>query len=249
MRWKKGLSDTHVYDWQFFRLEDASVFRLLVIGFLVGLVYAVGIVKVWPGLPGEEVRKLGRDWHNATEQAAYDKAEMCKQFPTSKACQPAAPAKATAKPDTQKAEPAPQAEPRSDGKSEMQSSNQYMPKFDVNYTSSQHQLLLTLWCMPFGNRCAEGEEQASVTFESGETRTPLNMPMKASADGRKYLGQIYLGGPDGQPAPNRLILPAGQWHMTAVFPKFSKQASRDFWVSCPPREACVVVDSPIPIQK
>lgn len=100
MRWKKGLSDTHVYDWQFFRLEDASVFRLLVIGFLVGLVYAVAIVKVWPGLPGEEVRKLGRDWRNAADQAAYDKAEMCKQFPTSKACQPAAPAKATAKPDT-----------------------------------------------------------------------------------------------------------------------------------------------------
>ena len=100
MRWKKGLSDTHVYDWHFFRLEDASVVRLLVIGFLVGLVYAVAIVKVWPGLPGEEVRKLGRDWKNATDQAAYDKAEMCKQFPTSKACQPAAPAKATAKPDT-----------------------------------------------------------------------------------------------------------------------------------------------------
>jgi hypothetical protein len=100
MRWKKRLSDTHVYDWQFFSLQDGSIGRLLVTGFLVGLVYAVAIVKVWPGLPGEEVRKLGRDWHNATDQAAYDKAEMCKQFPTSKACQPAAPVKKESKPDT-----------------------------------------------------------------------------------------------------------------------------------------------------
>jgi hypothetical protein len=100
MRWKKGLSDTHVYDWQFFSLQDGSIGRLMVTGFLVGLVYAVAIVKVWPGLPGEEVRKLGRDWHNATEQAEYDKAEMCKQFPTSKACQPAAPVKKESKPDT-----------------------------------------------------------------------------------------------------------------------------------------------------
>jgi hypothetical protein len=100
MRWKKGLSDTHVYDWQFFSLQDGSIGRLLVTGFLVGLVYAVAIVKVWPSLPGEEVRKLGRDWHNATDQAAYDKAEMCKQFPTSKACQPAAPVKKESKPDT-----------------------------------------------------------------------------------------------------------------------------------------------------
>jgi len=100
MRWQKGISDKHVYDWQFFSLQDGSIGRLLVTGFVLGLVYAVLLVKVWPGLPGEEVRKLGRDWHNATEQAAYDKAEMCKQFPTSKACQPAAPAKATAKPDT-----------------------------------------------------------------------------------------------------------------------------------------------------
>lgn len=100
MRWKKGLSDTHVYDWQFFSLQDGSIGRLLVTGFLVGLVYAVAIVKVWPGLPGEEVRKLGRDWHNATDQAAYDKAEMCKQFPTSKACQPAATVKKESKPDT-----------------------------------------------------------------------------------------------------------------------------------------------------
>lgn len=100
MRWKKGISDTHVYDWQFFSLQDGSIGRLLVTGFLVGLVYAVAIVKVWPGLPGEEVRKLGRDWHNATDQAAYDKAEMCKQFPTSKACQAAAPVKKESKPDT-----------------------------------------------------------------------------------------------------------------------------------------------------
>lgn len=254
MRWQKGVTEKHVYDWRFFSLQDGSIGRLLVTGFLVGLVYAVLIVKVWPGLPGDEMRNLASNWDKAREKAALVKEQMCRDFPDSKACQPASAATVPPQKHTKAAQNAvteKEPEPRNDGKAEMESGDEYTPKLDVNYTPSEHHLLLTLHCMPFGNRCAEGEEQASVTFESSSssTRVSLNMPMKASADYRKYLGKIYLGGPDMKPMRTWLILPVGQWHMTAVFAKFGKKASRNFWVSCPPREACVVVDSPIPIQK
>lgn len=144
--------------------------------------------------------------------------------------------------------PEPQAQGRTDG-TDMQSSNGYMPKWDVGFGASTHTLSFRLACMPARTPCADTpEEPAYVVFEGpASARLTATVPMKPTADSTSYSASLFVVGPDQFSAPNRVVLPVGQWRMTVSFPKFAKQSEKKFWVSCPRGEACSAVDYPIPL--
>lgn len=87
-----------------------------------------------------------------------------------------------------------------------------------------------------------------MVFEGpASARLTATVPMKPTADSTSYTASLYVVGPDQFAAPNRVVLPVGQWRMTVSFPKFSKQSEKKFWVSCPKGQACSAVDYPIPL--
>ncbi len=144
--------------------------------------------------------------------------------------------------------PAPQAQTRTDG-TDMESGNEHMPKWDVGFGASTHTLSFRLACMPARTPCADTpEEPAYVVFEGpASARLTATVPMKPTADSTSYSASLFVVGPDQFAAPNRVVLPVGQWRMTVSFPKFSKQSEKKFWVSCPKGQACSAVDYPIPL--
>lgn len=146
------------------------------------------------------------------------------------------------------AAPAPQAQTRTDG-TDMEAGNGYMPKWDVGFGASTHTLSFRLACMPAHTTCADTpEEPAYVVFDGpASARLTATVPMKPTADSTSYTASLYVVGPDQFAAPNRVVLPVGQWRMTVSFPKFSKQSEKKFWVSCPKGQACSAVDYPIPL--
>jgi len=159
-------------------------------------------------------------------------------------------------PGTQPAKPAPvapvpapqAAQTRTDG-TDMEAGNGYMPKWDVGFGASTHTLSFRLACMPARTPCADTpEEPAYVVFEGpASARLTATVPMKPTADSTSYSASLFVVGPDQFAAPNRVVLPVGQWRMTVSFPKFSKQSEKKFWVSCPKGQACSAVDYPIPL--
>lgn len=155
----------------------------------------------------------------------------------------ASPAPATVAPA-----PAPQTQPRTDG-TEMESANEYMPKWDMGFSASTRTLSFRLACMPARTPCADTpEEPAYVVFEGpASARLTATVPMKPTADSTSYSASLFVVGPDQFAAQNRVVLPVGQWRMTVSFPKFSKQSEKKFWVSCPKGQACSAVDYPIPL--
>jgi hypothetical protein len=137
---------------------------------------------------------------------------------------------------------------RTDG-TDMESANSYMPKWDMGFSASTHTLTFRLACMPARTPCADTpEEPAYVVFEGpASARLTATVPMKPTADSTSYSASLFVVGPDQFSAPNRVVLPVGQWRMTVSFPKFAKQSEKKFWVSCPRGEACSAVDYPIPL--
>ncbi len=92
MVWSKTASN-YVASWRFFILRGGSLARLAVVGFALGLVWGVLVVKVH-GLPGQdkrdmfkESRDMRKNWDDRERDAAKLKSQMCRDFPTSKACQ------------------------------------------------------------------------------------------------------------------------------------------------------------------
>ena len=124
-----------------------------------------------------------------------------------------------------------------------------VPKWDVGFGASTHTLSFRLACMPARTPCADTpEEPAYVVFEGpASARLTATVPMKPTNDATSYTASMYVVGPDQFSAPNRVVLPVGQWRMTVSFPKFSKQSEKTFWVSCPKGQACTAVDYPIPL--
>lgn len=144
--------------------------------------------------------------------------------------------------------PAPQTQTRADG-TDMESANEYMPKWDTGFSASTHTLSFRLACMPARTPCADTpEEPAYAVFEGpASARLTATVLMKPTADSTSYSASLFVVGPDQFAAPNRVVLPVGQWRMTVSFPKFSKQSEKKFWVSCPKGQACSAVDYPIPL--
>lgn len=142
---------------------------------------------------------------------------------------------------------APQVQTRTDG-TDMESSNQYMPKWDVGFNAAQHTLTFRLVCMPVRTRCADSEQPAYVTFEGpASSKLTSTVTMRPVSDGLSYTASMYVTGPDQTPSGERVVLPAGVWRMIVTFPKYAKQSEKKFWVSCPRGEACSAVDYAIPI--
>lgn len=143
--------------------------------------------------------------------------------------------------------PAPQVQTRNDG-TDMESSNQHMPKWDVGFSTAQHTLTFRLVCMPARTPCATGEEPAYLTFDGpSSSKLTAELTMRPNADRTSYASAISITGPDQPSAPGRVLLPAGVWRMTVVFPRFAKQSEKTFWVSCPKGDACMTTDYAIPI--
>ena len=141
-----------------------------------------------------------------------------------------------------------QVQARTDG-TDMESANDYMPKWDMGFSASTHTLTFRLACMPARTPCADTpEEPAYVVFEGpASARLTATVPMKPTADSTSYSASMFVVGPDQFSAPTRVVLPVGQWRMTVTFPKFNKQSEKKFWVSCPKGQACSAVDYPIPL--
>lgn len=58
--WQKEV-DPHVYDWQFFDFKDKTVLKIIGVMFVLGIMWGVVISKVWPGLPGDKLRRAALD--------------------------------------------------------------------------------------------------------------------------------------------------------------------------------------------
>lgn len=188
------------------------------------------------------------DWQAKRSGWSKRQQEVSDQIGTGPARSIVAPKFAAPAPVTVAPAPAPQALTRTDG-TDMESGNGYMPKWDVGFGASTHTLSFRLACMPARTPCADTpEEPAYVVFEGpASARLTATVPMKPTNDATSYTASMYVVGPDQFSAPNRVVLPVGQWRMTVSFPKFSKQSEKTFWVSCPKGQACTAVDYPIPL--
>ena len=124
-----------------------------------------------------------------------------------------------------------------------------MPKWDVGFSVAQRTLTFRLLCMPARTQCADTQEEpAYVTFEGpASARLTATVPMHPTADAQSYSASLFVVGADQFSAPNRVVLPVGEWRMTVTFPRFNKQSEKKFWASCPKGQACSVVDYPIPL--
>ena len=124
-----------------------------------------------------------------------------------------------------------------------------MPKWDVGFSAAQRTLTFRLLCMPARTQCADTQEEpAYVTFEGpASARLTATVPMHPTADAQSYSASLFVVGADQFSAPNRVVLPVGEWRMTVTFPRFNKQSEKKFWASCPKGQACSVVDYPIPL--
>lgn len=97
MVWQKTVSDKHIYDWRVFSLEDGSILRMALCSLIIGIVYGILVAKIWPGLPGNEMRHLAGKWETAVQNGAVIKDQVCHDFPNSGACRQTVPATKKAK--------------------------------------------------------------------------------------------------------------------------------------------------------
>lgn len=211
----------------------------VIAGLLLGVL--IGACSDWP-----EAR-----WQATRSSWSQRQQEVSDLIGTAAAPRPPAlpvPSKQPAKAATVAPATAPRVQTRTDG-TDMESANAYMPKWDTGFSASTHTLSFRLACMPARTPCAEtSEEPAYVVFEGpASARLAATVPMKPTADVTSYSASLLVVGPDQFSAPNRVVLPVGQWRMTVSFPKFSKQSEKKFWVSCPKGQACSAVDYPIPL--
>lgn len=243
MAWIKTAAARREQDWVF--VDDRIAGKMgrsmlvfardgLIAGLLLGV--SVGLLTTWP----EASWQSHKNGWTQRQKEVSDQIGIGPARPKPLAQPKPAPAIAPA--------PAPQTNSvRNDG-TDMESSNGYMPKWDVGFSAAQHTLTFRLVCMPARTPCATSEEPAYLTFNGpASSKLTAEVAMRPNADRTSYTSSIAITGPDQPSAPGRVLLPAGVWHMTVVFPRFSKQSEKTFWVSCPRGEACSAVDYAIPI--
>ncbi len=242
MAWIKTAAARREHNWVF--VDDSLTGKMgrsmlvfardgLIAGLLLGV--SVGLLTTWPEAAWQ-AHKSG--W----TQRMRDVSDQIGVGPARPQPRPAAQPK-----PAPVAAPAPQGQGRNDG-TDMESGNGYMPKWDVGFSASAHTLSFRLACMPARTPCATAEEPAYLTFNGpASSKLTAELTMRPTADRTSYTSAISITGPDQPSAPGRVLLPAGVWRMTVVFPRFAKQSEKTFWVSCPRGEACSAVDYAIPI--
>ena len=241
MAWKKTTAVRRETEWVHVDDSLAGQARSMLIfardGLIAGLVLGVlvGLLTPWP----EAAWLAHKSGWSQRQKDVSDQIGVGPARPQTMAA---------VRPKPAGAAPAPQVTTRNDG-TDMESVNNYMPKWDVGFSAAQHTLTFRLVCMPVRTRCADSEQQpAYVTFEGpASSKLTSTVTMRPVADGTSYTSSMYVTGPDQTPTADRVVLPTGVWRMTVTFPKYAKQSEKKFWVSCPRGEACSAVDYAIPI--